>query len=823
MMRSGGPGLLAVTGLMIAGFTAFTHAAEWTFDAAQLGGDVSADTVEMFNAGAQPPGVYRVGIYLNGEQVDEADISFVPDDTVTGTGLRPCLSAARLAAWGIKIADDSKESSSDACFPLSTVSEAARAEFDFAGQSLRLSIPQAALEVRRPGQVPLALWDDGVPAFLLGWQGDVNRIAPRKGIADAQLSRFVRLTPGINIGPWRLRNGTNWQKEHGTPGQWRSGYTRLERGFYTFKSRLTLGESSTPADVFDTVPFEGVMLGTDEAMSAPGENTFSPVIHGIAQTQARVVVRQNGETLYTRQVPPGPFTFDNVPVPGSGGELEVSVEESNGDIQHFSVPWQTPPIALHEGYTRYSLMTGRYRMEGLPSVPVGQFTIMSGLPGSITLYGGMQQSDAFKSVAIGAGLSLGAAGSMSADVTRSAHHGTRGKGMRVRYNKSLNATATQVSLELSRYLRGYRSLSESISNSERDSPQGVRENGFLSLTQPLGKAGNLSFSASLYHAGQANGNARNAVISYSVALSGATLTLNWARNGLYHNKHWKTDKKLTLGISIPLVQGRDGTANAMLQASRSQSQGDAGQATLSGQSAGGQFSWGATGSISRPHAPQARSQATTISAGWRGAYGRVTAHYGQNTWSRQNGAGVSGGLVLTQAGLVGGQSADGTLALINTSGAAGVRVSGRPGLRTSIFGQALMPATPYRRNRVSLDALSLGHDVELKQSEVQVVPTQGAVVPAVFDVRTGGRSLITLRHSSGDVVPFGAVVTQGNADDSIAGIVGENGVAYLTGLGNSGKLSVRWGRTATQQCTAPWHLPPKPDATGLYHLTVLCR
>ena len=823
MVRPGGPGLLAVAGLMIAGLTAFSYAAEWTFDAAQLGGDVSADTVNMFNAGAQPPGVYRVGISLNGVQVDEADIRFVPDGAVSGTGLRPCLSTVRLAAWGIKIADGSKESSPDACFPLSAISEAARAEFDFAAQRLRLSIPQAALEARRPGQVPLALWDDGISALLLGWQGDVNRITPLGGGADEQLSRFVRLTPGINIGPWRLRNATNWQKEHGTPGRWRSGYTRLERGFYSVKSRLTLGESSTPADVFDTVPFEGVMLGTDDAMSAPGESTFSPVIHGIAQTQARVVVRQNGDTLYTRQVPPGPFALDNVPVPGSGGELEVSVEESNGDIQHFSVPWQTPPVALHEGYTRYSLMAGHYRMDGLPSVPVGQFTIMSGLPGSITLYGGMQQSDAFRAVAIGAGLSLGAAGSLSADVTRSAEHGSGGNAIRVRYSKSLNTTATQVSLELSRYLRGYRSLNDSISNNEKDSQQDARENGFLSLIQPLGRAGNLSFSASLYHAGQVNGNARNAVISYSVALSGATLTLNWARNGLYRNKHWKTDRKLTLGISIPLVQGHDGTANAMLQASRSQSQGDAGQATLSGQSAGGQFSWGATGSISRPHAPQPSSQATSLSAGWRGANGRVNGHFGQNTWSRQIGAGVSGGLVLTQAGLVGGQSADGTLALINTPGAAGVKVSGRPGLKTSILGQALMPATPYRKNRVSLDALSLGHDTELQQSEVQVVPTQGAVVPAVFNVRTGGRGLITLRRSSGDVVPFGAIVTQGNVDESVAGIVGENGVAYLTGLGNAGELSVRWGRGATQQCTAAWHLPPEPDVTGLYHLTVLCR
>lgn len=817
------PGLLAFTGLMIYGFTAFVPAAEWKFDAAQLGSNVSADTVDMFNAGVQPPGVYRVGIYLNGERVDEADIRFVPDGTVSDTGLRPCLSAVRLAAWGIKIANDSKTSSPDSCFPLSGVSEVARAKFDFAGQRLQLSIPQAGLEVRRPGQVPHALWNDGVPAFLLGWQVDISKVTPRQGLVDEQFSRFVRLTPGVNIGPWRLRNATNWQKEHGVPGKWRSGYTRLERGFHVLKSRLTLGESSTPADVFDSIPFEGVMLGTDDAMSAPGESTFSPVVRGIAQTQARVVVRQNGDILYTRQVPPGPFVLDNMPVSSSGGELEVSVEESNGDTQSFSVPWQTPAVALHEGYTRYSLMTGRYRMDGLPSVSVGQLTIMAGLPGSITLYGGMQQSDAFRSSAIGAGLSLGIVGSLSADVIHSSDSSSEGNAMRVRYSKSLNTTATQISFELSRYLHGYHSLNESISNREKSNPPSARENGFLSLTQPLGRAGNLSFSSSLYHSGQADGNARNTVVNYSVVLPGATLTLNWSRNGLYRNKSWKTDKKMTVGFSIPLVQGREGSANAILQASRSQSQGDAGQATLSGQSAGGLFSWGATGSITRPHAPQPGSQATTLSSSWRTAYGRITGNYGQNTWSRQIGAGVSGGFVLTEAGLANGQSVDGTLALINTPGAAGVRVTGSQGLRTNIFGQTLMPTSPYRRNRVSLDSLSLGNDAELQQSEVQIVPTQGAVVPAVFNLRSGKRGLVTLHRISGDFVPFGAVVTQGDGDESVAGIVGENGVAYLTGLGKSGELRVRWGRADSQQCHAPWHLPPAPDAIGLYHLKVQCR
>ncbi|MFP1592115.1 fimbria/pilus outer membrane usher protein [Escherichia coli] len=34
----------------------------------------------------------------------------------------------------------------------------------------------------------------------------------------------------------------------------------------SLRSRLTLGEDYTPSDIFDSVPFRGVMLGSDESM-----------------------------------------------------------------------------------------------------------------------------------------------------------------------------------------------------------------------------------------------------------------------------------------------------------------------------------------------------------------------------------------------------------------------------------------------------------------------------------------------------------------------------------------------------------------------------
>ncbi|EFF1279482.1 TPA: fimbrial biogenesis outer membrane usher protein [Shigella flexneri] len=135
----------------------------------------------------------------------------------------------------------------------------------------------------------------------------------------------------------------------------------FERGINAIKSRLTLGESYTSSEVFDSIPFRGGMLATDDAMTPPEDSYYTPVVHGIAQSEAQVIIKQNGQIIFTRSVPPGPFALDNLPTLAVGGELDVTVRESNGEEQHFSVPFQTPAIALHEGYFKYSVMGGNIK------------------------------------------------------------------------------------------------------------------------------------------------------------------------------------------------------------------------------------------------------------------------------------------------------------------------------------------------------------------------------------------------------------------------------------------------------------------------------
>ncbi|MGG7399184.1 fimbria/pilus outer membrane usher protein, partial [Escherichia coli] len=84
--------------------------------------------------------------------------------------------------------------------------------------------------------------------------------------------------------------------------------------------------------IFDSIPFRGVMLGADENMVPYNQREFAPVIRGVARTQARVEVRQNGYLIQSQTVSPGAFAITDLPVTGSGSDLQITVIESDGTI-----------------------------------------------------------------------------------------------------------------------------------------------------------------------------------------------------------------------------------------------------------------------------------------------------------------------------------------------------------------------------------------------------------------------------------------------------------------------------------------------------------
>jgi outer membrane usher protein len=86
------------------------------------------------------------------------------------------------------------------------------------------------------------------------------------------------------------------------------------------------------------IPLRGISLATSERMSLDNQYSYAPVIRGVARTNARLLVRQRDTVIYSTLLTPGAFAIDDLYTAQVGADLDVVVEESDGQIQSFRVP-----------------------------------------------------------------------------------------------------------------------------------------------------------------------------------------------------------------------------------------------------------------------------------------------------------------------------------------------------------------------------------------------------------------------------------------------------------------------------------------------------
>ncbi|MFP3571204.1 fimbria/pilus outer membrane usher protein, partial [Paraburkholderia sp. SIMBA_030] len=60
-----------------------------------------------------------------------------------------------------------------------------------------------------------------------------------------------------------------------------SVYNYAKRVFPSIGSELTVGAATTSSEVFDSVPFMGFQLGTDEDMLPESQRGYAPIVRGI--------------------------------------------------------------------------------------------------------------------------------------------------------------------------------------------------------------------------------------------------------------------------------------------------------------------------------------------------------------------------------------------------------------------------------------------------------------------------------------------------------------------------------------------------------------
>jgi len=820
----------------------------------KMGGDGTAIDLSVFSSptGGQLPGKYIVDIYINDELADHREVEFIADKSTSGkdkngtknneeiTGLIPCLTLEDLKGYGLRTdaieafnknsedksaaeqVDNAKAKVNSpavegACTNILQSIPAAKADFDFNKQRLNLSIPQALMSHSARGYVDPKFWDDGITAALIDYNF-TGANGTSSGDNSKDDSYYLNLRSGLNLGAWRLRNYSAWNDNNGVR-EWQNINTYLQRSIISIKSQLILGDNYSSADIFDSSQFRGIQIASDDDMLPDSQQGFAPIVRGIAKTNAQVTITQNGYTIYQSYVSPGAFEINDLYPSAGSGDLTVVIKEQDGSQQTFIQPYASVPMLQREGHTKYSLTAGQYRSGYSQSKPnFGQFTLIQGLSHGATVYGGVQASENYMAAAAGIGQNLGDLGAVSIDITQAKTDLTdsgvsKGQSYRFLYAKTFADSGTDLRLMGYRYsTSGFYTLQESVDLNDDDNTlseydvrthKRSRVEGSINQTLPE-NWGSLFFSASVQDYWDDSAKEQTLQWGYNNDWKGISYNIAVSDNYITEEER---DRQFSLNVSIPLDKWLSSASVSYNSTSDSDGRVQR-QTSLSGTLLEDR---NLTYNISQGVGNQGQGYSGNTSLSYQGKYGNSNVGFSYTKDSRRLNYGLQGGIITHSDGITFSEPLGETVALVAAPGAGDTKVKNKNGVRTDDEGYAVLPyITAYRHNNVSLDTTSLGKNVEIDESVRDVIPTRGAVVRAKFTTHVGYRMMMMMMRPSGKPVPFGTTVSL--LDATSAGIVGEDGEAYLSGLPAKGSLKAQWGKGADEHCIVHYQVNEKQAA-----------
>lgn len=814
------------------------------FDASFLNvdDDKSVDLSRFANSSSGTPGTYKTALYVNEQPISNSDIEF---RTRQDKSVYPCLTPDIMKNITFNYdklpANFFTPAPGGSCIDLQHKLPEAQVNYDSNEQRLDIVIPQVYMQNVAQGTVSPELWDSGITALMLGY--NVNGYSSESH-GQTFNSLFAGVNAGLNVGAWYLRHNGSYSKMGNGPDTYSNINTYLQRDVPVLKARALVGQSNTAGDLFDTLPFTGVQLATDERMLPESLRGYAPEIRGIARTNARVTVRQVGLVLYETNVTPGAFLINDLYPTGYGGDLDVTVHEADGSEQHFSVPFAAVAQLLRPGASRYAITAGELRSDNIRDNPaLYQATYQYGLTNALTGYGGLQLSQDYYALQLGTavGTPLGA---FAFDVTQARTHlglsdtdpnpptagnARSGQSYQVSYSKLINETSSNVSLAAYRFSTdGYMDFMTAMQTRDAVqhglSPDAVwRAKNRMTLTYGQGLPGDWG---QLYASGSVQNywNKDGTDEQYQLGYNNRYKQLSWGLSASRSfSSYGSQQTNYLLSFSLPL--GRDDqlhTPQLRTDLSYDTSGRTGQQMTVSG-TAGedSQYSYGVTAM----HANQGVGTSGTVSGNYRSQVSSLNAAVSTGSGYRSTSAGMSGTVVGHSGGVTFTPYTSDTFALVEAKGAEGAKVTSYPGVRIDSRGYAVVPyLNPYQMNDVSIDPKGMSDQAELVSTSQKTAPYSGAVVKMKYDTKRGTAVLINATWK-GAPVPFGADVL--DSKGNVVGSTGQGGQIYARVASDKDQLLVKWGEGSEMQCVVSYLLLPvakgqKPAPSQIQQFDSVC-
>ncbi|CAM8156743.1 TPA: outer membrane usher protein [Escherichia coli] len=807
-----------------------------------MGTGASSIDVKRYSQGnPTPPGVYNVRVFINQQSVASLELPFVD---IGENSAAACITLKNLAQLHIKkpeypITLLAREGEEGDCLDIKKSIEQAEVSYDGSEQHLEISVPQAYVYKTYGGYVDPSLWESGINAAMLSYSLNAYHSDSKNGNRDSIYGAF---NTGLNLGAWHLRarGNYNWSQDNGNSFDFQDRY--LQRDIPAIRSQVIVGDAYTTGETFDSVNVRGMRLYSDSRMLPSALASYAPIIRGVANSNAKVTVTQNGYKIYESTVPPGEFVIDDLSPSGFGSELVITIEEADGSKRSFTQPFSSVVQLQRPGVGRWDISAGQIIDDSLRHEPnMAQASFYYGFNNLFTGYTGVQITDNdYMSGLLGLGINT-SIGAFAVDIT---HARTeipddktyQGQSYRITWNKLIEATSTSFNLAAYRYsTEDYLGLHDALAliddanhlsvNDDKDTIRTYSrmKNQFtVSVNQPLSFAyedyGSLFLSGSWTNYWAGNNNRTEYNVGYSKSVSWGNFSVNLQRRW---NEDGNKDDAMYLNVSVPLenIFGGKRKSSGFRNLSTQFNTDFNGSHQLNVSSSGNSEDNLIGYSVNTGYNLDKESENVASVGGYLSydsTWGGFSASASASTDNRQQySVSTDGGFVLHSGGLTFTNNSFGsndTLVVIKAPGAKGARVNNGTD-EIDRWGYAVSSSlSPYRENRVGLNIETLENDVELKSTSATTVPRSGSIILASFETDQGRSAVLNISTSNGKPIPFAAEVYQ---DEIMIGSMGQGGQAFVRGINDSGELIIRWFENSrTINCKLHYQLPAQPETLG---------
>ncbi|MCL1141629.1 fimbria/pilus outer membrane usher protein [Shewanella gaetbuli] len=625
------------------------------------------------------------------------------------------------------------------------------ANFDFPTQQLVLTIPQAGI---RKVNLTDVEWDYGSNSLRTLYNANV--FANEKNI-DVFASTQIK----ANISRWVL-NGYAFVDDNKFEVDFAYATTPLR----DYQSDFSLGRIFGGGSIINGDSMDGLSISSNRLMSS--SHGYSPKFVGIANSFAKVTLVQNGISVHSETVSPGPFVIENVTLIRSG-DVRMVITESDGTVREDVIPINISPSMLNNNEIEYYVSLGK-RNNDFADDKV--FISANGGLG-FELFSlraeGLAHPNYF---ALGASLETNFdwLGSVSFE----------GEVTLANFSDVGRKTGNKVSVSLMRFLT--ESTSFRVHTTYYDSQDYIGFSKFYAkdydnlIKQRTRNEINISANHRLSNFSRIYTSlwlreyfgfpdSKGATLSFSANLD----YLDFSLGATYSNNANTDNYSLSASVSVPFdLINRNAISTTSLTSNKG---GSVNISTGISSSINDQLSFG----LNHSQSVNGESYLSSLNSSYLSNYGFANFRVSNSERNITGSASFSGTMVAIpqEKTFLFSQNLSDTIAVVNVNGVENVKFN-QSRMGTDSNGNVVIPLTSYKLNQITLDASSLPNDLELFETNTTIVPSQNAVVYLPLKHFELKRYILQVKNSKGDFVSAGTWAFDQNGTP--LGFISNNGV-----------------------------------------------